>query len=176
MNISRPLLLVSGTLLSLVVYGLAVWAEAARTAAGLGFSERFGVSRLLGGFGKVTTRQIRDMQFEIWEYLSVLGMVVVMAAALAGMKRVSRWVPAGYLAILVLLGGWAGIMLVVFLPVFLFNLISDPLPMDGEFFAESSARYMGAGVWLVVLLVWSLSGFIRWRPKWLKPPRARHYI
>jgi hypothetical protein len=74
------------------------------------------------------------------------------------------------------LGGWKGLLMVIFIPAFVFKLIFTPLPMDGEFFADSVARFMGAGVWLLLLLVWSLSGFIRWRPKWLMPPRVRHYI
>ncbi len=176
MNISRPLLLASGTLLSLIAYGLAIWGEAASNAAGLGFSERFGIVRLVEGSGKVTFRQLRDLQFEIWEYLSVGGMIVVLAAAFAGMERASKWLPVAYLAILTVLGGWKGLLMVIFLPLFLFNLAFKPLPMDGEFFADSGARHMGAGVWLLLLLVWSLSGFIKWRPRWMRPPRVRHII
>lgn len=48
------LLTLSGSILSLVAYGLGLWSEAARNAAGLGFNERFGVGRLAEGFGKVT--------------------------------------------------------------------------------------------------------------------------
>ncbi|MBX3741108.1 MAG: hypothetical protein KF712_08970 [Akkermansiaceae bacterium] len=176
MNISRPLLLVSGTLVSLIAHGVAVLGEAARNAAGLGFNERFGIDRLAAGLGRVTSRQFKELQFEVWEYLSFGGMVVVLAAAFAGMERGSRWLPVAYLAVLVVLGGWKGLLMVVYLPVFLFNLVFEPLPMDGEFFADSVARHMGAGVWLLVLLVWSLSGFIKWRPKWLMPPRVRHII
>ncbi|RYD68713.1 MAG: hypothetical protein EOP84_29795 [Verrucomicrobiaceae bacterium] len=176
MNISRPLLLVSGTLLSLAVYGLAVWGETARNAEGLGFNERFGIDRLVDGSGKVGVRQFKDLRFEVWEYLSLGGMLVLLIATLAGAGRVSKWIPAAYLGILTVLGGWKGLLMVIFLPLFLFNLVSDPLPMDGEFFADSVARHMGAGVWLLLLLVWSLSGFIRWRPRWMRPPRPRHYI
>ncbi|WAC20393.1 hypothetical protein OVA24_03245 [Luteolibacter sp. SL250] len=176
MNISRPLLLVSGTLISLIAHGVAVLGEAARNAEGLGFSERFGIGRLAAGLGKLTFRQLKDIQFEVWEFLSFGGMVAVMAAALAGMDRGSRWLPVGYLSLLVVLGGWKALLMVFYAPIFLFKLVFEPLPMDGEFFADSTARYMGAGVWLLVLSVWALSGFIKWRPKWLMPPRVRHII
>ncbi len=176
MNISRPLLLASGTLLSLVAYVLAIWGESARNAAGLGFNEGFGIGRLAEGTGKITFQHFKDLRLEVWEYLSVAGMIVVLAAALAGAQRPSRWLPVAYLAILTVLGGWKGLLMAVFIPVFLFRLAFTPLPMDGEFFADSAARQMGAGVWLLLLLVWSLSGFIKWRPRWLMPPRVRHII
>jgi|GEM_PF-1739244 len=176
MNISRPFLLASGALFSIAAYGLAVWADAARSAAAVGFSERFGIGRLLEGSGKVGVTHFKDLRFEVWEYLSIGAMLVVLVAALAGVGRISKWIPTAYLGILLVLGGWKGLLMVIFLPLFLFNLVSDPLPMDGEFFGDSVARHMGAGVWLLLLLVWSLSGFIRWRPRWMRPPRPRHYI
>jgi hypothetical protein len=176
MNVSRPLLLASGTLLSLISHALAIWGEAAQNAAGLGFNEQFGIDRLVEGTGKITFQQVKNLQLEVWEYLSLTGMVVVLTAALAGVQRVSKWLPLAYLAILTVLGGWKGLLMVTLIPAFLFRLVFLPLPMDGEFFADSSARYMGAGVWLLLLLVWSLSGFVKWRPKWLTPPRVRHII
>ncbi len=175
MTPSRSILL-SCTLLSLVAYGLGVWGEAARDAAGLGFNERFGVGRLAEGFGKVTWQGIMGLRFESWDYLMVVGMIALLVAALAGVRRISRWVPAMYLAALLSLGGWPGLVVVVYLPLFLFCLASDPLPMDGEFFADQMARFMMAGIWMLFILVWTLAAFIRWRPAWMSEPRRGRHV
>ncbi|RYD37135.1 MAG: hypothetical protein EOP87_04125 [Verrucomicrobiaceae bacterium] len=74
------------------------------------------------------------------------------------------------------LGGWAGLLMVIYLPVFLFNLVCEPLPMDGEFFDDQLARYMMAGIWLMFLLIWSLSAFITWRPARTPESRNRKHV
>jgi hypothetical protein len=163
---SRPIML-SVTLLPLAAYGLGIWSEVARNTVGLGFNERFGVGRLADGFGKVTWQELGKFRFESWEYLMVVGMVALLVAAVMGMKRIYRWIPAAYLAMLLGLGGGVGLVMVIYFPILMYNLVSEPLPMDGELFADQLARYMMAGIWLVLLLVWSLMACITWRPAWM---------
>lgn len=175
MTPARPITL-SATLLSLAAYVLGLWSEAARSAADLGFNERFGVGRLADGYGKVTWQALGKLRFENWEYLMVAGILALLVAASAGVKRIPRWIPAAYLAVLLSLGGWVGLVMAIYLPVFLFNLASEPLPMDGEFFADQIARYMMAGIWILFLLGWSLSAFIRLRPTWMPEPKNRKHV
>lgn len=138
--------------------------------------ERFGVSRLVDGFGKVTWLDLGKLRFEGWEYLMVVGMVALVVAVNVGVRRLSRWIPASYLALLLGLGGWVGLVMVIYLPILLFNMVSEPLPMDGEFFADQLARYMMAGIWLVFLLVWSLLPCITGRPAWTSEPGSRKHV
>ena len=172
MNPSRFTVFCAG-FLSLAMYGLSLIGEAARSAAGLGFNEQFGVARLAEGFGKITARELDGIEFERWEFLAVAGMFAAILVAVFGIRSVPRWLPPTYLAVLTAMGGWAGIVMAVFIPYFLFRLITDPTPMDGEFFEDNVARHMALGVWLTCLLVWSVVSFIKYlkRPK---PITAKH--
>lgn len=162
-------------LLSIAVYGLALWSEAARNAAGLGFNERFGIARLAEGFPKVTAQEWHQLRFDHWEHVAVVGMIAALIAAIVGIRSVPRWLPPAYLAVLLIMGGWVGMVMVVYLPLFVFSLLTDPVPMDGEFFEDSVARYMAAGVWLSCLLVWSVKAFINRPPKVKAEPRVHHH-
>ncbi|RYD68714.1 MAG: hypothetical protein EOP84_29800, partial [Verrucomicrobiaceae bacterium] len=75
----RPIIL-SVALLSLAAYGLGIWSEAAKNAEDLGFNERFGVARLVEGFGKVTWQELGKLRFESWEYLMVGGIAALLVA------------------------------------------------------------------------------------------------
>lgn len=173
MNVSR-FTVFCAALLSIAIYGLSLWGEAARNAAGLGFNERFGVARLAEGFGKVTARELEGIRFEHWEHLAVAGMLATLVVAIFGIKSIPRWLPPVYLAVLVAMGGWAGMIMAVYIPYFLFCLLTDPTPIDGEFFEDNVARFMALGVWLSCLLVWSVMTFIHYkrRPKAIVPQRA----
>lgn len=165
MKISRMVVLF-GTLLSLVVYVLAIWGEMARKAEGLGFNERFGVGRLVAGFWEVSWEDLEGVRFGGWEYLVFAGMAAALLVSLAGVERISAWVVPIYLAVTLTLGGWVGMVMAIYLPWFLFCLVADPLPMDGEFFEDHVARGMAAGVWLAMVLCWCVVGFVQMRREW----------
>ncbi|WAC20394.1 hypothetical protein OVA24_03250 [Luteolibacter sp. SL250] len=155
-------MLLSVSVLSLAAYALGLWSEAARNAAGLGFNERFGVARLAEGFGKVGLGDLPWSGMDPWEYFAVAGMFAALVAGISELKRIPGWLPPAYLTTLVAMGGWVGLWLAIYIPWFIWCLATDPLPMDGEFFAEDLARYMSAGVWLLFLLILSIMAFIKW--------------
>ncbi len=156
---SRSILL-PGPLLSVAAYGLVLVAEAAKRAEGLGFAERFGFGRLADGFGKVGPGDFH-LKLDGWEYVALAGMLAALLAGIAGVRRVPGWLPPVYLGGLLASGGWAALVTVLYLPLFLFRAVIDPLPMDGEFFDDLAARYMMAGLWPLFLLLWISAALFR---------------
>ena len=174
MKVNRKVV-VAGVLVALAFHYLGIWAEAARQAAGIGFAERVDWGRLLAGFGKVKWDQILFCDhLYLAEYIALGGMFVTLAAAIMGVKWISKWVLGGYTLLLMAAGGWVGVWLFWGLFYFPLLIIAGSPRITGEFFEEGIARLVMASVWPMLVLVVTLAAFIKRRPLWMKSRITRH--
>jgi hypothetical protein len=111
----------------------------------MGFNEVISWSRLAGALPAVSRADFVKAETMPHDFL-VLSGVILVAVLAAGMHRASwraaaPWVLGVYSALLVLGGGWMGMLMLLI-----------PGQIDGEFFAENCARLSATGIWSLVVI------------------------
>ncbi|HUR29352.1 MAG TPA: hypothetical protein VM509_14280 [Planctomycetota bacterium] len=141
--------------ISLTLYGLASWIEAAEGPADFGFNETLSWSRMLGALPLASWRDVAQLHLPLFCLVALLGMVGALAWAALPL-RPNRELQRLQIALvwtntlfLVLTGGW---LCVIALP---FELVGSH---DGECLEDGGLRMMVVGAWTIQCLIasWSI--------------------
>jgi hypothetical protein len=132
-----------------VLYGFAVWCEAAYEPADIGFSEVLSWTRMIGALGVTEWSDVQALppQGRILESIAVIGMIGAIVGTSLRHSPTGRGVRAavwGYSLLLILAGGWISLL------ALLINL--PQIPPDGEFLADNGARFSAIGIWTALCL------------------------
>ncbi len=152
MNIKRykPVILPAAVLL---LYLIAIWAEAAYFASTIEFNELLTCRKLLPAFAAVRWEHIQKLATVSipMEIVTVVGLLATISTRLSKRYQPARAIVAIYAAILLLAGGWMGLLA---LPLML-------QPWDGECLDEGMTRMAVCGVWTLVVLIHLAKRFMR---------------
>jgi uncharacterized membrane protein len=133
--------------LALALFTLATWCEAAYYVSDIEFNELLTWDKMLPALKAVRLSHIERLGGIAlpMESIAVAGMLAFIGIGLAPRWRPPTWAIASYIALLLIAGGWMGIITLLFCTL---------QPLDGEFLAEGVARMSACGVWVVVLMVY----------------------
>ena len=142
-NTSRRFGIVAAAALAL--YAFAVWSEAAYYAGGIGFMEQLTWPRMSAAYQATTFADVMKLEALPMGVVAVLGMLVAIGLSFLRRLRIPTWTLGSYLVILLLSGGWIGLVAALVFPFHLSTL-------DGEFFDDMFARFIAAGLWTAWVL------------------------
>ena len=138
--------------ISLLIYLVALWSEAAYRAGDIRFSEKLTWARMIEAYRLTTFDHVMRVGMLPMGVVAVIGMIAAMVTGLFRHRWVPVWVWAVYLVALLISGGWIGILIIPFVPF-------DTL--DGEFLDEQLARVTACGFWTALLIALLLYGFVK---------------
>ena len=152
MNTKRYTMSIVATL-ALSLYVFATWSEAAYYASSIEFNELLTWNKMLPAFAAVRLINIVRLSeaFILMEITAVMGMLASIGIGTTSSWRPPMWAVASYTGVFLLVGGWVGI----FVPLFLFQ------PLDGEFLDEGMARMTACGLWLIILICYIINWLTR---------------
>ena len=147
---------------AVALYAFALWCEAACESGGIGHTELLTWKRMAGALSVAKWSDFRI--YWVWplEPTTLLGMVgalVWLALRPVPEGAVARVVVWVYCVLLLLVGGWIGLIVLIDTP--------RQFPLDGEFLDESDARLAAIGFWMLLCL------YAAWvaRPRWAELDR-----
>lgn len=149
---TRRYILSSFGLLSLLVLVLGFWSIEAYRVSGVGYSEPVDWAKLFAAFTGVDPLQFAKMKLKPADWVAIPGMVFLGVFPLVTAARVPLPVMLGYLNLLLVSGGWIGVLLILGLPL--------ALDATGEFFAEGLPGFYGSGVLSVGIGLWAIHRLI----------------
>ena len=141
MNTRRYEGIVAGA--SLLLYVFALLSEAAYEPGGIGFNEELTWSRMIDADRATRLRHIMGLDVIPLGIVAIAGMIAAIAFAFINGRRIPTSAVAVYAGILLVSGGWMGLLALAFVP---FDT------MDGEFLAEGLARITACGPWTALVL------------------------
>ena len=140
--------------ISLLIYLIALWSEAACRAGDIGFSEELTWARMIEAYRLTTFDHVMRVEMLPMGVVAVIGMIAAMLTGLFCHRWIPVWIWAVYLVALLISGGWIGFLILPFVPF-------DTL--DGEFLDEQLARVTACGFWTALLLAFLLYRFVNRR-------------
>ena len=143
---------------AIFAYGLSLMCEAAYYAGGIGFNEVVTLERLLDALSCVVPADIAQREFGPTDLIAIAGMFATLFLTLDRIRACPTAVLAAYVFLFVILGGWIGLVVVLYAPFMFWQQI------DGEFFADGVARFVAIGIWagiLVILMGWKFVDAMR---------------
>jgi len=138
--------------ISLLIYLVALWSEAAYRAGDIGFSEKLTWSRMIEVYRVTTFDHVMRVEMLPMGIVAVIGMIAAVVAGLFRHRWVPVWVWSVYLVALLISGGWMGLLIIPFVPF---------ETLDGEFLDEKLARATACGIWTALLLALLLYRFVK---------------
>lgn len=134
--------IVVGCIVSLLLLSVALYSEAVDRAVSFDFNTPIEWSQFHSSMSLV---EIRHFKFNAHDIVAVMGILAMLAYSIVSRSALPTWTLLIYSVAYLAIGGFLGLIAIAFGGFF--------SPIDGEFFQDGIANYLGHGFWAYMLVI-----------------------
>jgi hypothetical protein len=145
--------IIIGCIISLLLLSVALYSQAVAEATIFDFNTPIEWNQFHSAMSLV---EIKHFKFKAHDVVAIIGIIALLTCSIATRTYVSTWALLIYSFAYIVIGGFMGLITIAF-GWFLY-------PIDGEFFSDGAANYLGHSFWgymLIILVIHRLAVRIR---------------